>query len=190
MSFLDKIVENKQQIHTRNIHLATYPHENQMIVIHGILKDERYVPVFDVTGEIKGPGVIHHMDVKLLIAPDPLHIKTAQATMLHVPMAECRTTLDLTAKLEGLQIKPGFSTALRKIMGGNKGCTHLCHLITVMGQEIVHGWLTWKRKENSPLPDNIEELSESGFLVDSCRMWKKDGPKMDRLIAAIKQNQA
>lgn len=189
MPGLIEIINNKKKIHTRNISMATFPHEKETIVVRGTLKDDRFVPVFDVTGEIKDPGVIHHLEVRLLIAPDPLRIEEAEADMICVPMAECRTTLDLVKRLEGLEIKPGFSTALRNIMGGNRGCTHLCHLVTVMGQEIVHGWLTWRRKEPTPLPEDIESLSESGFLIDSCRMWKKNGPKMKRLIDTIKNQQ-
>lgn len=187
MKSLDEIIKDKPRIHTRQIKMATYPHEQESIIVHGTLKDERYVPVFDVTGEEKGPGVIHHLDVKLLIAPNPLRIVQAEAAMIHVPMDECKTTLNLMKQLEGLEIKPGFSSTLRKIMGGNRGCTHLCHLITVMGQEIVHGWLTWRRREPTPLPRDIESLSESGFLIDSCRMWRKDGPRMALLADRIKK---
>lgn len=186
MISLDNIVKKQEKIHTRNIQLATYPHENNTIVVHGVLRDDRFIKVFDVTGDTKGPGIIHHMDVKLLIAPDPLRIELAGATMLKVPMPECKTTLDTIRQLEGMEIKSGFSGKLRNIMGGNKGCTHMCHLVTVMGQEIVHGWLTQKRKNHSPLPESIESLSESGFLIDSCRMWKKGGPKMALLAEAIK----
>ncbi len=182
---LTQIIKNIPKIHTRDLNLTTYPHTNGKIIVHGVLKDQRYIPVFDVTGEIKNPGIIHHLDVKLLIASDPLRIELAQATMHHVPMAECQTTLDTIEGLNGIEIKSGFSGKIRKLMGGKKGCTHLCHLITVMGQEIVHGWLTEKRKNNSPLPKDIETLNESNFLIDSCRMWTKNGPKMTNLIQAI-----
>ena len=185
MTTLNEIIAQKTKIHTRDIKLATYPHSSRSVIIHGILKDERYVPVFDVTGEVKHPGVIHHLDVKLLVRADPLAIEAAEAEMLTVPMPECRTTLDAVPQLTGLEIKPGFTAGIRNLMGGNKGCTHLCHLVTVMGQEIVHGWLTQKRRNAAPLPKDIESLSESSFLIDSCRMWKKDGPKMERLIDAI-----
>jgi len=103
-------------------------------------------------------------------------------------MEECHTTLDTVKGLECIEIKSGFSGKIRKLMGGKKGCTHLCHLITVMGQEIVHGWLTEKRKNDSPLPKDLDTLNESNFLIDSCRMWTKNGPKMTSLIKAIKNN--
>ena len=72
-------------------------------------------------------------------------------------------------------------------MGGTKGCTHLCNLVLAMGQEIVHGRLTQKRKDYSPLPKDFENFDEKQFLMDSCRMWTKNGPKMKSLETAIQK---
>jgi hypothetical protein len=111
----------------------------------------------------------------------------AFADMPVIPMEECRTTLDRVPLLTGLEIKPGFTRKVSEIMGGTKGCTHLATLTKAMAQEIVHGWLTEKRRNPAPLPDNLEDIKEKGFLVDSCRMWKKDGPKIQALARAIQQ---
>lgn len=186
---LNKIIENKSKIHTRDIQLATYPHTDSRVIVHGVLKDWRYIRVFDVAGTVIEPGVIHHMDVKLMIKPDPLMIEDAVAQMIHVPMPECSSTLDTIEKLKGLEIKSGFFKTIRSIMGGKKGCTHLCQLIIVMGQEIVHGWLTQKRKDKLPVPKDLDSLSEKKFLIDSCRMWTRQGPKMKHLEQAIKIRQ-
>lgn len=183
---LNKIIENKSKIHTRDIRLATYPHTDARVVVHGILKDQRYIKIFDVTGAVKNPGIIHHMDVKLLIKSDPLMIEDAQAQMMCVPMPECTTTLDTIEKLKGLEIKSGFSKNIREITGGKTGCTHLCQLIIAMGQEIVQGWLTHKRKDESPVPDDLKSFSDKRFLIDSCRMWSHQGPKIKCLEQAIK----
>lgn len=187
---LNKIIENTPRIHSRDIRLATYPHTDAGVIIHGVLEDRRYIHVFDVTGTVKEPGVIHHMDVKLLIKSDPLRIAYAQAEMRHVPMPECRTTLDTLEKLKGLEIKSGFSKNIRAVMGGRKGCTHLCQLIIAMGQEIVHGWMTQKRKNKSPVPESLDHLTEKEFLIDSCRMWTRQGPKMKSLEKAINARQS
>jgi len=187
---LTQIIKNKTQIHTRDIQLATYDHTDSRIIVHGVLKDQRYIKVFDVTGAVLSPGIIHHMDVKLLVKPDPLFIEDAQAQMIKVPMTACTSTLDTMEKLKGLEIKSGFSKRIRAIMGGEKGCTHLCQLILAMGQEIVQGWLTHKRKDNSPVPKNLDTFSDKRFLIDSCRMWTEQGPKMKNLEKAIKARQS
>ncbi len=183
---LSKIIENKPKVHTRDIHLATYSHTDSQVIVHGILKDRRYIKVFDVTGDIKEPGIIHHIDVKLLIKSDPLRIEDIQAQMIHVPMSECHTTLDTIESLKGLEIKSGFSKTIRSIAGGKNGCTHLSQLIVAMGQEIVHGWLTHNRKNKSPVPKDLDSFKEKKFLIDSCRMWAEQGPKIKNLEQAIK----
>jgi len=184
---LDTLILNKTKVHTRDIQLATYSHENSKIIVHGILKDLRHIKIFDITGKILEPGVIHHMDVKLLVHANPLTIEAAEATMLHVPMEECHSTLDTINQLIGIQIKSGFSKKIRMIMGGKRGCTHLCQLINTMSQEIVQGWLTQKNKERISIPTNLDKFKEKAYLIDSCQMWTQDGPKMRRLKEEIKK---
>ena len=157
---LKDIIKERSKIHTRDISMATYPHTDSQVLVHGELKDQRYVPIFDVTGKVKAPGIIHHMSVTLLIDPDPLTIIQAEAQMLTVPLAECRVTLDRIALLSGVEIKSGFSSQIRQIMGGNRGCTHLCGLVVAMGQEIVHGWLTQKRSKKLPIPASLDDVKE------------------------------
>jgi hypothetical protein len=183
---LKHLIQNTKAIHTRDINLATHPLPDSKILVHGVLKDMRTIKIFDVTGTPMEPGIIHHMEVILLIKSDPLMIEDAESDMIQVPMPECRTTLDTVEKLKGLKIRSGFSKNIRSIMGGTKGCAHLCGLILAMGQEIVHGQLTWKRKDYVPPPKDFENFDEKQFLIDSCRMWTKDGPKMKNLENAIK----
>jgi len=157
---LGEIVKNKAKIHTRDISLATYPHTDSSVIVHGVLKDKRYIKIFDINGDILEPGIVHHLDVKLLIKSDPLTIEDAQAQMIKVPMPECSDTLDTIEKLKGLEIRSGFSKTIRDIMGGKKGCAHLCQLIIVMSQEIVQGWLTHNRKEKIPVPKDLDSFAE------------------------------
>ncbi|MDC3237346.1 DUF2889 domain-containing protein [bacterium] len=186
---LNKIPDNKLKIHTRDISLATYPHTDSSVIVHGVLKDKRYKKIFDITGDILEPGVVHHLDVKLLIKPDPLTIEDAQAQMIKVPMPECSDTLDTVEELKGLEIRSGFSKTIRDIMGGKKGCAHLCQLIIVMSQEIVQGWLTQNRNEKSPIPKDLDSFVGKKFIIDSCRMWTNKGPKIKKLEQAIRAQQ-
>ena len=184
---LKDMIKEASKIHTRKISLTTYPLTHSRVLVQGILKDQRYIPVFDVAGKVRAPGTVHHMSITLLIAPGPLTIVQAEAEMLAVPMAECPATLDLVEQLVGVEIKSGFSNQIRKIMGGNRGCTHLCTLVVAMGQEIFHGWLTQARSKKTPLPVSLDAIKEKEFLIDSCRIWKKDGAKMEEIRLAIKK---
>jgi hypothetical protein len=190
MGMIAQLIENQPTIHQRDISLATYAHTDSRIVVHGVLEDRRNLKVFDVTGFEKNPGVLHYMEVWLLIKPGPLIIEAAEARMDCTPLPECSDTLDNVAKLAGLEIKSGFSKKIREIIGGKQGCAHLCQLITVMGQESVQGWLTDKRRDKPKLPQDVKSLKEKNYLYNSCRMWSNTGPKFKNLERAIKQKQS
>jgi hypothetical protein len=59
--------------------------------------------------------------------------------------------------------------------------------VIAMGQEIVHGWLTQKRSQKSSLPVSLDRVEVKNFLIDSCRMWKKGGPKMQAIQQAMEK---
>ena len=184
---LKELIKNKKKIHTRKIELATYSVNDSELIVQGTLFDERFQKVFDITEKELPAGVIHHMVIYLLIRDNPLRIAKAEALMPHVPMVECHETLDVIKKVEGLEIKGGFSKKINSFMGSIKGCTHLTHLLTVMGQEIVHGWLTEKRKHKTEVPASIDQIKEKNFILNSCRLWTEDGPKIKAIKEAIEK---
>lgn len=105
---LTDLIKETEPIHTRQISLSTHFHKDAGIIVHGILKDLRRVPIVDILGRPKEPGIIHHMTVTLAIAADPLRITRAEAQMLTVPTELCPRTMDRIPKLEGLEIRTGF----------------------------------------------------------------------------------
>lgn len=183
---LNELIKDKTKIHKRAIQLLTYPLDDDKMIVHGVLKDHRYISVFDATGACKLPGVIHHIDVKLLINLNLLIIEEAEAQMIKVPIPECRKTLDNMLRIKGLEVKSGFSKNIRSIVGGKDGCNHLSQLIVVMGQEIISGWLTYKRRNKQKLPEYVENLAEREYIYNSCRMWNQEGPRFKNLLRAIK----
>jgi len=58
-----------------------------------------------------------------------------------------------------------------------------------MSQEIVQGWLTDKRKDKSPVPKDLDSFAEKKFIIDSCRMWTSNGPKIKKIEQAVKKQQ-
>ena len=185
---LSDLIRNRQHIHTRDIRLETFPHENGQVIVHGELTDRRHVSIINLIGQKKDPGIIHHMTATLLIAPHPLRIIEAQGQMLTIPMDPCRNTLDRIPLLEGLEVKPGFSRQINEIMGGVRGCTHLTTLVRTMGLEIIHGWLTDRQHRQKGAPPVSDMPKETAYLINSCRLWKKDGPKIKELQSIIDQH--
>jgi hypothetical protein len=58
-----------------------------------------------------------------------------------------------------------------------------------MGQEVVSGWLTQKRKNPPVLPENMEAFIDKEYIFDSCLLWSKGGSRYNNLKRVIKDQQ-
>ena len=101
--------------------------------------------------------------------------------MIDVPRNECPETLDSVKKIIGMPIVSGYSEEVRKRLGGIKGCTHMTHLIVVMGPAALHGFWTHAARNPRPIPKTMEEVPGLRYLVNSCKLWAEDGPIMDMI---------
>lgn len=172
-------------IHSRSIAIKSYPVDENSIVVEGWLRDDRFQRAYDVTGEVHDPGPIHHMSIRIKVGGSPMTILDAEAEMVHVPMEFCHTTRDVIRQIVGLEIKAGFGKRVKALMGGEKGCSHLTHLLTVMSQAAFQGYLTFKRINREPTPRSLRDVEGVDNLLGSCRAWSPDGPKMQQLMAVF-----
>ncbi len=174
-------------VHSRMIDMKTYPVNDDSVIVEGRLRDQRYQTAFDLSGEQKPAGPIHQMDIRLLIQISSMEILDAEAELICVPHAQCEETLDSINRVIGLKIKAGFVKRVLQEMGGVKGCSHLTHLLTVMSQEVFQGIIVIQRKEMKIPPKELGEIDGLENLLDSCKMWGRDGIKLKILQQAIKQ---
>ena len=187
MGIMEKALGDK--IHTRQISLATYPAENNSIIVEGALKDERSVGIYIATGEKKPPGTIHHMIIRLLIGHPGLTIQDVEVEMVTYPRDECIDTMESMQRLKGLQIQSGFTVKVKGLIGGNKGCAHLTSLVTSMAHEVVQGYYTFVAQSSSGSKSKKHKKGFSSFITDTCHVWRKDGPVIKRLIAEHEKNE-
>ena len=176
---------NGNPFHSRSIEMKTYALDDDTILVEGWLREDRFEPVFALTGEKIEQGPVHHMAIRLKLGGTPPSILDAEAEMVHVPLDCCHSTLETINNLIGLEISAGFKKKVRAMMGGEKGCVHLTHLLTVMSQAAFQGHVAHKRKSRQPLPGSLEAVEDIDFLLGSCRAWGRDGPKVNSLKAAL-----
>jgi hypothetical protein len=50
-----------------------------------------------------------------------------------------------------------------------------------MGSAAVHGYWAQHSREKRPLPSSLDAVPGLAVVIDSCRLWKKDGPLISRL---------
>jgi hypothetical protein len=93
--------------------------------------------------------------------------------MPHHPREECTEVLPWIRKLEGLEIAPGYSMKVKKIVGGVKGCAHLTSLVISMGESAVQGY--WTAYVEETRKTGLPEQTIKKF-INTCHLWKEDGP--------------
>ena len=189
MSLL-KNTAKENRIHQRVLDLSTYAVDDEKVVVEGSLRDERFRPVYELSGQKKEEGVIHHMIIRLLVGGAPLRILEAEAEMPHVPLPLCVTTRESVKKIIGLEIKSGFGEKVYKLIGGVEGCAHLTHLLTVMVQEALHGYWTHKMRKPEPPPRSLKEIDGLSYLLNSCSLWREDGPIVQKIKDFIEGRKA
>jgi len=189
MSLVDAI-KRQNRIHQRVLDMSTYALDDDTVVVEGILRDERFNPIFEISGQRREEGVIHHMIIRLLIGGIRLRVLDAEAEMPHIPMPLCVTTRESVKKIIGLEIKSGFGEKVHKLIGGVEGCAHLTHLLTVMVQEALHGYWTHKMRKPEPPPAALEEIEGLSYLINSCSLWREDGPIMQEIKEFIENRRA
>ena len=171
----------ENRIHQRVLDMSSYALDDEKIVVEGSLRDERFRPIYELSGQKREAGLSTTWSSAFSSEGLPLRILDAEAEMPHVPLPLCVTTRESVKKIIGLKIKSGFGEKVHKLIGGVDGCAHLTHLLTVMVQEALHGYWTHKMRKPEPPPGSLEEIDGLSYLLNSCSLWKKDGPIMQEI---------
>jgi len=161
----------KKLVHTREISMRTSDLGDHTILVEGSLIDHRYRT--RRSGVAKDSELVHHMVVQLKVKGPGMVIEGAEATMPHHPREECPDMLPWIRKLEGLEIAPGYSMKVKKIVGGVRGCAHLTSLVIAMGESAVQGY--WTAYVAETRKTGLPEQTIKKF-INTCHLWKEDGP--------------
>jgi len=169
-----------KKLHTRNIEIATYDYDEQRIIVEGFLKDDSFQESYTVTGETFPSGVIHHMAIRLLVNCSNLLIEDIDLDLISVPQEVCRETIDCLAPIKGLTVTKGFTLKVKKLAGGNKGCTHLVELLQAMAPAVFQGFGAHQSQKPSAF-DSDQTKKIIQYLTNTCHGWREDGPFVEML---------
>ena len=174
MRCLEGLIERrpmKKLVHTREISMRTSDLGDHYILVEGSLIDHRYRTRQEETSE--EPELVHHMVVRLKVKGPGMLIEQAEATMPHHPRKECPEMLPRIWDLEGLEIAPGYTMKVKRLVGGVRGCAHLTSLVIAMGESAVQGY--WAAHEAERGKKALSEQTIRKF-INTCHLWKEDGP--------------
>ena len=175
---LDEQDETKELVHTRQIICHGYRRKDGLWQIEASVADEKRQTVpFRSRPDVLAGELIHHLSLCVVI-DDDYRIRDVTAKTMAAPWPVCTDIAADYRKLIGMRIGPGFTRAVRDILGGNLGCTHLTDLLGQIGNTYMQA--SW--------PDRVARQRLSGedprqwpdtrtlSFVDGCRAWRKDGP--------------
>lgn len=173
---LDK--SKHEKIHTRQIEVATYDCGENVIILEGKLKDERFKEIYRPTGENVPPGTVHHMIIRMKVRRSELIIEDIDVDMPTVPHEECPETRTSLEPVKGMRITSGFTTKVKDLVGGSKGCAHLVALLVSMASAAVQG--AWTALSRNPVENSGYLERAMKAIVDTCRVWRTDGPMIKK----------
>lgn len=168
-----------RKIHTRGIDITTYLSDYDAVIVEGRLTDNRYKSTYYLNGDMRPPGIVHEMVIRMRVAGPDLTIEDIDVAMDTVPRKECRETLNSLMPVKGMQIKAGFTEEVKARVGGPKGCTHLVALLLAMAPAAVQG--AWAAMAQSPLVPGQYSDKALEILEDTCWLWRSEGPLMQDL---------
>jgi len=175
--------ENRKLVHTRKIEIQAYDLGEHRVLIEGKLVDTR--PSQLSAGESRSePALIHDLIARIWVQGPDLTISAAEAEMDQIPREMCPEVLPGVQKLVGLKIVSGFTQKVKNLIGDVKGCSHLTNLFLTLGPVAVQGyWAAYGRRAGARSLDN----PAFARVLDSCHVWRRDGPYVRSVIAAMEK---
>ena len=171
MSSIEKRKGNR--LHSRSIEIVTYECDEDHIIVEGRLRDDRLVEIYHAAGEKRSPQTVHDMKVQVQIDCRTLTIEDVRTEMPGVPHDGCDQTSESLNKLKGIRVAPGFTSKVKRALGGTRGCLHLTTLVLAMAPAIMQGF--WVHGSRDPGSRQITGDMIENYLVDTCWVWRRDG---------------
>jgi hypothetical protein len=177
-------VDALEKIHNRNLDISSHIVDDAHILITGELKEKNLITIYERSGERIEPNIFHHMKIQLLIKISELKIVDLNVKMPGTPHDDlCREMKNSLEGIKGLVIAPGFTSKIKKIAGGVKGCVHLTTLLLSMAPAALQGY--WIFESRTEQRNGEPKFEIEKYLIDTCWAWRKDGPLAGTFI---KQN--
>jgi hypothetical protein len=169
-----------KRVHTRKMEIQTLDLGDHQILVEGKLTDTR---ISQSPPQDPGPGpvTVHDLIARLWVQGPDLTIAAVEAEMPNVPREMCPQALPAVQKLVGLKVITGFTQKVKDLIGDVKGCSHLTNLFLTLGPAAVQGYFAAYGRASGARPLDHPALSR---VIDSCHVWRKDGPYVKSLAAA------
>ena len=170
-------------VHTRKMEIHTLDLGDHQILVEGKLMDTR-ISQSPPEGPGRDPMLVHGLIARLWVQGPDLTIAAVEAEMPTIPREICPQALAGVQKLVGLKVVTGFTQKVKDLIGDVKGCSHLTNLFLTLGPAAVQGYFAAYGRASGARSMDHPALSR---VIDSCHVWRKDGPYVKSLAAALEK---
>ena len=164
----------RKHLHTRNVECRGYLRDDGLWDIEGHMVDAKtYSFPNRHRGEVQAGEPVHEMWLRFTI-DDAMRVCEVEAVTDHGPYHMCPAITANFRRLEGLTIGPGFQRAVRGLVGGVQGCTHLVELV---GPVVTTAFQTLTaRRRLKDAGARTEGASARPRFLGTCHALASDSP--------------
>jgi hypothetical protein len=163
-----------QPLHTRSLTLELEPREDARLRLRGTLLDLRKYGVLPMPDELQTAGIIHHMWLELTLDPETrelAQIEAGQPAVAFEPSPVtggecCRDPIHRLRALLGRRIDADFATALRREIGGPRGCSHILTLFQLAASAAARALDLEQAADALALRQKGESVFKRSLLLD------------------------
>jgi hypothetical protein len=170
--------EGKELVHTRQIICRGFRRKDGLWQIEASVADEKgQVVPFRSRPDVLPGELIHHLSLCVVI-DDDYQIRDVAAQTMAAPWPVCTDVAADYRKLIGLRVGPGFARAVREVLGGTLGCTHLTDLLGQVGNTYIQASFPDRLARQRRTGEDPRQWPDKRTLafVDACHAWRKNGP--------------
>jgi hypothetical protein len=139
-----------------------------MFDIEGRMTDRK---TYDISRSDGGRSVtaghqIHDMSIRLTV-DDSLRVHAIEAITDAAPFVICPQAIDAMQQVVGLKIGAGWTRAVKDLLGGARGCTHLMELLNPIATTAYQTMTIVNWKKSDKLNDHGKPAK-----IDSCYSYQ------------------
>ncbi|RVU85411.1 DUF2889 domain-containing protein [Leucothrix sargassi] len=173
----------RKELHTRVVTCKGYLREDDLWDIEGNMVDTKPYRFEnqDRGGYIEAEEPLHGMWVRLTI-DDQMKIHAAEAAIDYSPYSNCPSITPDYGKLVGLNIGLGWNKAVRTLLRGTAGCTHLTELLGPMATTAFQTLYSGRDQGKTPEVEKplTYEPKERPALLNTCHTFGVSSPVVKR----------
>jgi len=163
------VPQPRDEVHLRAIDLRGFKRHDGLFDVEGHLTDRKTTPFQAVCGRAREAlEPIHDIRVRLTVDLQ-MRVIAAEASSDATPYSLCTEAESSVQRLVGVDMRRGWTRAVRELAGGNRGCTHMQEVLRTLGaatfQMLVPFWRELPHDATSGLLDTCVALASDSPIV-------------------------